>query len=112
MDKDKGVIYDPENYAKMCVPHASIEEAEAAWRGFWEAVYEARNKFRIQEAVVVGELSWKEPDGEAVTSIISGKMGSDVNALSMMASAYGRMKKDFQQKLLDLENPPTKKSKK
>lgn len=89
---DKIVVNDPENYARMIVPHATIDEAEAAWRGFWQEVYESRKKYRIAEAVVIGQVRWSNEGGNLMGANLTGSMGDDVSILRMMAAAYGEMK--------------------
>lgn len=99
------VIDDPDNYARMIVPHNTPEEAAAAWKGFWDDVYEARKKHRISEAVIVGQVLWNDENGKKMGSILTGSMGNEVTVLRILAYAYGEMKVRFEKILMALENP-------
>ncbi len=102
-EDDKTVINDPDNYARMILPHETIDEAEAAWKGFWADVYEARKKHRIAEAVVIGQVRWKDEKGELQGANLTGSMGNEVSVLRMLAHAYGEMKGRFEKMLMKLE---------
>ncbi len=44
---------DPNLYAELCSHQFTAEETDAALKGFWDEVYELRNKYKLRDVSII-----------------------------------------------------------
>lgn len=92
---------DHETLRKVSVPFASCEEAEAAWKAFFEEVYAARVKHKITDVLLVGSFN-AMMDGEEGGLFAMSSMGSVERTASLSAWAFAQCQKTHEERLAKL----------
>lgn len=84
-------VHDPENYRKMCEPHATEEEANEAVQKFYEAVRKARQKYRIADVEIIVRVKARPSEENEKTGMFfsSAHFGSLLERVGMCAWAHG-----------------------
>jgi hypothetical protein len=85
---------DPDNYAKLSVPHDSPEKANEQLALFVEDVSHARQKFGIADVLVVMKDSAIYPDGKQGEFMTYHQMGNQIYGEAMAAYLFGCMQSE------------------
>lgn len=90
-------VHDPENYRKMCEPHATEEEADDAVQKFYEAVRKARQKYRIADVEVIVMVRVRDSEENEKTGkfFSSAHFGNQLERVGMCAWAHGMATQEF-----------------
>lgn len=96
---------DPGNYRRLSEPFPSFADAEAAVNGFWDELYELRNKWRIADIVMAMSVPLVENGAETkIVMILSA--GSSAERLPLVAQAFGQIKEEHDELLRLCLSPP------
>ncbi len=90
---------DPATYREMSIPHEDTEVASKAFADFGDDVYAARLKHRIRDVVVIVQMAAMTADKQEGTVIIEQTFGAQHEALPMLAMAFGRERKAWEDTL-------------
>lgn len=90
---------DPENYHNMSQPHEREDKATEALQGFYDAISEARKKFKIADVLVVTKDSLRYEDGKVGDFMQHSQFGNQLNGVAMAAYAYGKLQAEEREML-------------
>lgn len=88
-------------FREMSEPHESKESLSDAFDAFWNDVQASREKYRIQNIVVVIETSYIT-EGEEVSNLGVSTLGDRTQAESMCSYAFGKLKSEREELLARL----------
>ncbi|MEA1999420.1 MAG: hypothetical protein U9N61_08890 [Euryarchaeota archaeon] len=80
---------DPQNYRNMAIPFPSPDETNDALEAFYEAVGEARKKFKITDVHVICKFSFTSGERE-IGGLSSAHFGNELEATNMCAWGLGQ----------------------
>lgn len=81
---------NPKRYRELSEPYPSEEVANQMLEGFFEAVSEARIKFKVPDLLMVAMVTALNSDGKEQLSMSQSSFGDWQKAEGMAAYAYGR----------------------
>jgi hypothetical protein len=81
---------DPKNYKKINVPFESLADAQTALEGFYEAIYKARNEYKIADVTVICQITAKAGD-KAGHALSTAHFGDGQESEGMISYALGEV---------------------
>jgi hypothetical protein len=81
---------DPQTYAEMSKPHASLQEMNDAWENFRTELGELRKKHRIQDMAFVLQSSFLNSEGRRCGSMAASYFGDFHQQETLLAFGLGQ----------------------
>ena len=89
---------DFENYRKMSEPFRTVEEADEALKNFFQAIEEARKKFRIMDAHIICKLNVIHASEEK-SVMVTAHFGNTLESAPMCAWAFAEARDELKSAL-------------
>lgn len=99
--------YDPENYARNAVPHKDLKSAQENLSAFYEAINDARNKYRVVDVAVVVAMNITQK-GKTGRALSTAYFGDGQEAEGMLSYALGEVQNSRRDMFKAIRNEETK----
>jgi hypothetical protein len=81
---------DPKNYKKLNVPFENLADAQVALNSFYDAIYKARNKYKIANVTVICQISARA-DEKVGHALSTAHFGDGQESEGMISYALGEV---------------------